>query len=209
LKDLSAVGYQHVRYIQHSGLGKVTPRELFESDLLWQLEMWKAAGDRIILMMDINCHVLTGKLSRALNSIGLQEVTKDILGGLCPNTHANGSKQIDGIWITPNITITAIKWLTYEESPGDHRACVFDFTTLSAIGSIERRIVYPPCRRLASTNPGAVAAYVAEMDKQFNIHRIEERLAKIHEETEGMFPLPDEYQNKLDRIDAQTIEIIL
>jgi hypothetical protein len=102
-------------------------------------------------------------------SIGLREITKDHLESLCPNTHASGSEQIDGGWATTDITITAVKWLSYEESPGDHRACVFDFTTLSAIGSHERKIVLPKCRRLISSNPGAVAAYNAEMDRQFKI----------------------------------------
>lgn len=72
-------------------------------------------GDQIILMMDINSHILTGKLSHALmqESIGLREITKDYLGHLCPNTHASGSEQINGIWATSDIMITAIKWLSY------------------------------------------------------------------------------------------------
>jgi hypothetical protein len=61
-----SVYQQHMRYIQWQGLGQVTPRELFESDLIWQLQVWRALGDRIILIMDINCHVLTGRLSRQL-----------------------------------------------------------------------------------------------------------------------------------------------
>jgi hypothetical protein len=39
-----------------------------------------------------------------------------------------------------------------------------------------------------------VAAYNAELDSQFEIHRIEERLQAIDEATQGMFPIPDEYQ---------------
>jgi hypothetical protein len=78
-------------------------------------------------MMDINCHVLTGRLSRALTqeSIGLRKITKDRLGMLCQNTHASGSEQIDGVWTTSDVTITAVKWLSYEESPADHRALCF------------------------------------------------------------------------------------
>jgi hypothetical protein len=57
------------------------------------------------------------------------------------------SEQIEGVWVTSNITITEMMWLTYEESPGDHRACIFDFTTLSAIGTVERKISLPMCRR--------------------------------------------------------------
>ena len=79
-EELGSVCQQHIRYIQHNNLGNIAPRDLFEDDLCWQLRVWRALGDRIILMMDANCHVLTGRLSRALThpSIGLREITKDI-----------------------------------------------------------------------------------------------------------------------------------
>lgn len=205
-----SVYQQHVRYMQFNGLGAVTPRELFESDLLWQLQVWRALGDRIILIMDANCHVLTGKLCRDLYKVlGMREITKDHLGSLCDNTHPSGSQQIDGVWATSDITITAVKWLSYSESPGDHRSCIFDFTTLSAIGSHERSIVLPGCRRLISTHPTAFPAYEAEMNRQFDIHRVEERLARIDEETMGLFPVPQEYLVQSEILDKQVAEIQL
>ena len=48
-KVLGSVEQQHKRYIQNNQLGDINPRELFESDLLWQLTVWRALGDRIIL----------------------------------------------------------------------------------------------------------------------------------------------------------------
>jgi hypothetical protein len=80
-----------------------------------------------------------------------------------------------------------------------------DFTTLSAIGSVEQKISLPKCRQLISSNPGAVAVYAAEMERQFDIHRIEERLAEIDEATAGQFPIPEEYQIKADHLDKQVI----
>ena len=208
-EELGSVCQQHIRYIQHNNLGNIAPRDLFEDDLCWQLRVWRALGDRIILMMDANCHVLTGRLSRALThpSIGLREITKDILGSLCPHTHIRGSEQIDGVWTTSDITVTAVKWLPFEESPGDHRTCIFDFTTLSAIGSVERKISLPKCRRLISSNPGAVAAYTAEMERQFDIHQIEARLAAIDDATADLFPIPEEYQLSSEKLDQQVTEI--
>jgi hypothetical protein len=50
--------------------------------------------------------------------------------------------------------------------------------------------VLPKCRRLISTNTAAVAAYNTEMDRQFKIHCIEERMLAIDEATQGMFPIP-------------------
>ena len=205
-----SVYQQHVRYIQFNGLGTVSPRDLFESDLLWQLQVWRALGDRIILIMDANCHVLTGKLCRELyRLLDMREITKDHLGSLCNNTHPSGSQQIDGVWTTSDITITAVKWLSYSESPGDHRSCIFDFHTLSAIGSHERSIVLPGCRRLISTHPTAFPAYEAEMNRQFDIHRVEERLARIDEETMGLFPIPQKYLDQSEILDKQVAEIQL
>ena len=111
------------------------------------------------------------------------------------------------MWTTSDITITAVKWLPFEDSPGDHRTCIFDFTTLSAIGLVERKISLPKCRRLISSNPGAVAVYTAEMERQFDLHRIEERLAAIDDATTNQFPIPDEYQTQSDQLDKQIIEI--
>lgn len=206
-EQFGSVYQQHLRYLQLNGFGSVHPRDLFDSDLLWQLRIWLALGDRIILMMDCNSHVLTGRLGRELIKLGLREITKDFLGELCPNTHSSGSEQIDGVWATSDLTITAVKWLTYEESSGDHRSCVFDFTTHSAIGTTEKRIVRPECRRLISTNPGAVEAYTDELDKQFDIHRIEARQQALVNATDGIFPVPDEYQKLSDRLDIQVGQI--
>jgi hypothetical protein len=66
---------------------------------------------------------------------------------------------------------------------------------------VERKISLPKCRQLISSNPGAVAVYSAEMEHQFDVHRIEERLAAIDEATINQFPIPDEYQAQSDQLD--------
>jgi hypothetical protein len=45
------------------------------------------------------------------------------------------------------------------------------------------------------------------MERQFDLHRIEERLAAIDEATANQFPIPDEYQTQSDQLDKQTIDI--
>lgn len=87
---------------------------------------------------------------------------------------------------------------------------VFDFTTLSAIGSIEKSIVLPGCRRLISSHAGAFSTYYErEMNRQFDIHRIDERQDRIDEATAGLFPIPEEYQAQSDILDRQVSEIQL
>ena len=132
-----------------------------------------------------------------------------MLGQLCPNTHNSGSQPIDGVWTTPDITVTSIKWLPFSQSPGDHHACIFDVTMQSILGTSEKRIVYPTCRRLISSNPSCVAKYKAVLREQFRIHKIEERLQHLDEETLDMTSLPQEYQLRHDRLDNQVTKIMI
>jgi hypothetical protein len=47
------------------------------------------------------------------------------------------------------------------------------------------------------------------MNRQFDIHRIEERQDSIDEATKGMFPIPEEYQQLSEQLDVQVSEIQL
>ena len=210
-EETGSVDQQHLRYIQSELVEDISPRDLFESDFIWQLQWWRSKGERLIVMMDANSHVLTGRLCRAMvhESIGLREATKDLLGSLCPNTHRRGSQPIDGIWTTSDITVTAVKWLPFSESPGDHRACIFDVTMQSVVGVSDKRIVYPACRRLISSNPSCVAKYEATMREQFAIHKIEERMARLDEETLEMTVVSPEHRLQHNRIDNQATEIMI
>ena len=48
-----------------------TPQQMFDRDLLHQCKLWRKAGERIILLMDVNEHVLTGKFNRHITRFGL------------------------------------------------------------------------------------------------------------------------------------------
>lgn len=57
---------QHRRWIRKNGFGRISPWAKFYQDLLQQLLTWKAAGDEIILFMDVNDHVYNGLFSQRL-----------------------------------------------------------------------------------------------------------------------------------------------
>ncbi len=65
---------QHVRYMQIKGITK-TPRELFSSDFVNAILQWIEHRYHIVLFVDANKHILTGKLPTALANLGLQEAT--------------------------------------------------------------------------------------------------------------------------------------
>jgi hypothetical protein len=205
---LASYYQQQLRYIQIHNL-RTTPRKLLKDDLLQQLRVWRANGERIILMMDANENVTTGQLCRQLGSddIELQNSTLLRHGSLPAHTHADGSEPIVGLWHTPDVEITEIKWLSFDESPGDHRACVFEFTTHSVIGNFEQRIVYPPCRRLNTKIKGVVERYGRLAEEQFAVHRILERLDRLEQLMGHTYPPSAAHQKAMDRLDQQVVEI--
>ena len=90
---LGTVYQQHLRYIQHHKLN-TTPHRMFMVDFLAAVINWRNAGEWLIIMADMNEHVLTGKLARRLLSLGLQEATHTSWGSMEPNTHINGSRLL-------------------------------------------------------------------------------------------------------------------
>jgi hypothetical protein len=64
---------QQMAYINSHQLN-LTPLQLFLSDLVKQLLIWKAAGNRLILFIDANESIVCGPICRALGSIGMLEV---------------------------------------------------------------------------------------------------------------------------------------
>jgi hypothetical protein len=71
---LHTIHQQHARYMQLTEITR-TPRELFSSDFVNTISHWREHGDRIVLFVDANRHILTGKLPTVITGLGLQEAT--------------------------------------------------------------------------------------------------------------------------------------
>jgi hypothetical protein len=143
---------QHIRYMQIKGISG-TPRELFSSDFVNAILQWIEQGDRIVLFVDANEHILTGKLPTVLAKLGLQEVTYTLWGESEPRTYVHGDgAPIDGVFHTPDIKVTAIMQLSFHEGVGDHRTTILNISTRLAIRKYEQQVVTPQARRLTNKN---------------------------------------------------------
>jgi hypothetical protein len=118
----------------HNILG--TPQQLFNKDLLQQFKRWRKSGERIILLMDANEHVLMGRFNRGISRAGLdlEEFTHKCWGASQPHTHINGSIPINGGYKSPEIVVLNVCMLPFLDSPGDHRALIIDISTRSLLG---------------------------------------------------------------------------
>ena len=118
-----------------------TPHQLFDKDLLHQCKLWCKSGERIILLMDANEHVLTGKFNRAITRTGLnlEEFTHKCWGAHQPHTHINRKIPINGGYKSPEIEVLNVCMLPFLDSPGDHCAFIIDISTRPFLASFGTR----------------------------------------------------------------------
>ncbi len=122
-KGLKTVYQQHMRYIQIRGL-QTDPVTLFDSDLSKQIKEWKHAGERIVLVINVNGHPLHNDLYRQLREhrTEMEEFSHKCWGSKAPYTHPAGKFPIDGAYKSLEVEIVNLCMLTFAENPGDHRS---------------------------------------------------------------------------------------
>ena len=208
-KGLRTVYQQQVRYMQLHNISG-SPQQLFDKDLLQQCKRWRQSGERILLLMDANEHVLTGKFNRGISKMGLdlEEFTHKCWGQQPPHTHINGSLPIDGGYKSPEIEALHVCLLPFLESPGDHRAFLIDISTRSFLGEYRYKVCRPVSRRLIMSQQGSVDEYNRIVREQFGRHRIPERLDAVDKMTRYCgFPTPNFLRAMIIKLYKQMTEI--
>ncbi len=183
-KGLRTIYQQQIWYMQlHNITG--TPQQLFDKDLLHQCKLWRKSSKRIILLMDANEHVLTRKFNREIVRTGLdlEEFTHKCWGAHQPYTHINGSIPIDGGYKLPEIEVLNVCMLPFLDSPGDHHAFIIDISTELLLGEFWYKVCRLMSRCLIMSQQGLVDEYNRIVHKQFNQHRIVERLNAVDKMT--------------------------
>ncbi len=142
-------------------------------------------GKRIVLAMDVNAHPLFNSFYRQLQecSTQLEEFSHKCWGPVAPYTHHAGKSPIDGAYQSPEVEMVNLCMLTFAESPGDHQSLCFDISTQSLIGEFHFKICRPVSRRLVTSQQDSVQRYNEKVRKQFEIHRIPERLDAVDKMT--------------------------
>ena len=183
-KGLKTIYQQHLWYIQLRRLD-TDPTSLFDSDLSQQIKEWRGAGERIVLVIDVNGHPLYNNLYQQLQGKGteLEEFSHKCWGPIAPYTHHAGSSPIDGAYRSPEVEIVNLCMLNFAESPGDHRSLCFDISTRSLLGEFRFKVCRPVSRRLVTSQEGSVRRYNQIVNKQFEIHRILVRLEAVDKMT--------------------------
>ena len=168
---------QYTRYLQNHDISNHTPRSLFHADFIGVLRRWLQDGERLLIFIDLNEHILDSRLARDLMELGLKEVTHlHWPEGVEPHTYIRGSGPIDAVYYTPSLEIISSLQLSFHEGVGDHRTVIVDVSSRSMIGKDSFKIVRPTARRLTLANTRYVEKYIKVLEGKIMEHKLRQRL---------------------------------
>jgi hypothetical protein len=155
----SSTSYQkHRRFFVTWKNDLTCPRAKFWDDLVVQLQRWREDGDRLVVCLDANEDIYKKSLGKSLTDIdGL--VMKEVVGEFTQipvgAKYFRGSKPIDGIWATSDITVCNACIMPAGYGIGDHRLFVIDFASQDIVGDTAPKVVRPASRQLNTKIPSA------------------------------------------------------
>jgi hypothetical protein len=117
---------------------------LFCIHLVKQIKQWCAAGDRIILFMDHNEHMINGLLGKALadkEGLDLWEAIVQHTVASPGGTFFRGSKPTNGLWISSNLDISNACIMPFGYGIGNHRTFILNILIESLVGVNPVKIV--------------------------------------------------------------------
>jgi hypothetical protein len=76
-------------------------------DFLAMLQVLRQQGDKLLIFMAVNKHILHGPLAKCMFRLGLKEATHQYWGDIEPHTYVGGKEPIDAFFHTLNLEVTS------------------------------------------------------------------------------------------------------
>lgn len=179
---LSVWNQQKSYFDEHKRTG--CPRDLFIEDLQKEIKKWKEAGDQIVLMLDVNEDVRTGKFTEKMRSLGLIETVTSQHGINGPPTYEKGKNPIDGIYVSS--TLQGLK-CGYLDFIFDHRCLWMDIPVQIAFGHTIPPSIARRARRLNCNDPRIVKKYLKVLTTYLEERNMYQKVDELFQATS--FPL--------------------
>jgi hypothetical protein len=142
--DSSTTYQQYRQFIITQKKDLTCPCTKFREDLVGQLKQWREDGDRLVVCLDANKNIykkLIGKALMDIKGLVMKEVVGEFTRQPVGPTFFGGSKPIDGIWATSDITVSNACIMPAGYGIGDHRMFVIDFDAEDIIGQAPPRVI--------------------------------------------------------------------
>jgi hypothetical protein len=159
------------------------PRTKFWEDLITQLRQWRDDGDRLIVCLDSNKDIYKKSLGKALTDIdglAMKEVVGEFTQKPVGMTFFRGSKPIDGVWATLDITVCNAAIMPADYGIEDHGLFVINFASQDIIGDLAPKVVRPASRRLNTKIPWVAEKNAELLEQKIAKHRLIERLGRAN-----------------------------
>jgi hypothetical protein len=209
MKGRGTVAAQHKHYFWKKGNFNNKPREIFSSQLIIQLRAWRAAGEGVILFIDVNENVYTAPLAKALRDNGLQmeEQTLCLSGKEAPHSHCTGKVAKVCTCTTPGIICTNSYLSPHGAGVGNHRFQLHNFDAHTVLGTDYLKTVCPQERARHCRVECLVKRYNKVLTKLLMCIRSFEKLEFLQSNHHLMSA--DDFQTLLNRWDMEVTQLML
>jgi hypothetical protein len=136
----------------------------------------------------------------------MSKVVRDFTGRKLGPTFFRGSKPIDGVWATHDISVTHACVMPAGYGVGDHRMFVIDFQEASLVGMEPFCVQRYAARRLnTKVSSGATRKYVKRLEENIAQHRLIEKLGNLH----LRYKRKKHFQRALNKLNQQSRDLML
>ena len=181
---------QQQRYL-HSINDMRSPRQAMMEDLAAAIQLFREAGDQIVLMIDLNEDVTKQQVKDTFENMGLKEAITDkhTHSGYVP-TYQRGSNPIDGIYVSPTLQISTGGYFPFGAFPSDHRFLWVKIDFTSCFGYNMSPLISPAARRHKDDNPDCVRKFNAAYEEYIRKHNLHLTAFELQEELMQSTPTP-------------------
>ena len=124
LKDDNSTYNQHIRYLSVQNIQEC-PRKLWLTDMKRLVQQKIEEGHQVILLADINEDVKSNNIKNWAAETGIEEIVSTTTELTVP-TSQQGSKPIDGIFVSPSLIHQQAGYFPFGTIQSDHRALWVD-----------------------------------------------------------------------------------
>jgi hypothetical protein len=151
--------------------------------LVSQLQKWCEEGDRLILCLNANEDTYKksfGKVLTNINDLAIKKVVGEITCTPVGTTFFRGSRPIDGVWVTSDITVCNASIIPAGYGIGDHQLFVIDFASSDFIGNMPPKVVRALSQQLNTKIPRAAVEYARILEEKIIEDRLIKRVGQAH-----------------------------
>ena len=171
----------------------------FWADFWNQIDKWISDGEQLIIGGDWNKDVTNDNFLKPFLERNLLPVMSTTHGKELPETHNNGSKPIDEIFISSTLKVVAAGYLEHGRAMSDHRPIWVDLHRDTVLGVKATRSPTYDARRLKTNDPRVVEKYITTLRELLAEHDFDMRSRHLFLSMQS--PLTEEQQRQYEELD--------